>query len=53
MTVRFEDAGAGRTKLTLEQKIFKSVESRDGHNGGWSECLDKLGELLAEMKGKS
>ena len=37
-------------KLTLEQTNFKSVESRDGHNGGWSQCLDKLGELLAETK---
>ncbi len=52
VTVRFEDAGAGQTKLTLEQAIFKSVESRDGHNGGWSECFDKLGELLAELETK-
>ena len=50
VTVRFEDAGPGRTKMTLEQSIFKSVESRDGHNKGWSECFDKLGELLAGQK---
>lgn len=53
VTMRFEDAGAGKTKLTLEQSIFKSVESRNGHLGGWTECLDKLGELLATLEGRS
>lgn len=47
VTVRFADAGPGETQVTLEQSIFKSVESRDGHVGGWTECLDKLGEHLA------
>jgi uncharacterized protein YndB with AHSA1/START domain len=51
VTVRFADEGKG-TRLTLEQAIFKSVESRDGHDGGWSQCLDKLGELLAELNNK-
>jgi uncharacterized protein YndB with AHSA1/START domain len=49
VTVRFADEG-GKTKVTLEQTNFKSIESRDGHNGGWSECLDKLGELLEQVK---
>jgi len=53
VTMRFEDTGTGGTKLTLEQSIFKSVESRDGHRGGWTECLDKLGELLATLEGKN
>jgi uncharacterized protein YndB with AHSA1/START domain len=53
MTLRFEDAGVGSTKLTMEQSIFKSVASRDSHVGGWTECLDKLGELLAELRGKA
>jgi uncharacterized protein YndB with AHSA1/START domain len=52
LTLRFADAGGGKTKLTLEQAVFKSVESRDGHNGGWSQALDKLGEFLAELKTK-
>ena len=51
VTVRFADEG-GKTRMTFEQSIFKSVESRDGHNGGWSQCFDKLGELLAELKKK-
>jgi uncharacterized protein YndB with AHSA1/START domain len=52
VTLRFEDAGAGKTKVTLEQSIFKSVESRDGHKGGWTECFDKLGELLEKLQTK-
>jgi uncharacterized protein YndB with AHSA1/START domain len=54
VTVRFADEGK-KTKLTMEQSIFKSIESRDGHNGGWSQCFDKLGELLMELRteGKS
>lgn len=50
VTMRFEDAGAGKTKLTLEQSIFKSMESRDNHVGGWSQCLEKLGALLAKIQ---
>jgi hypothetical protein len=33
--------------MTFEQKVFQSVDSRDRHNGGWSQCFDKLAELLA------
>lgn len=50
VTVRFADEGDG-TRVTLEQSNFKSVESRDGHFGGWSECLDNLVDLLAESEG--
>jgi uncharacterized protein YndB with AHSA1/START domain len=38
---------AGKTKLTLHQAVFDSVASRDGHDGGWGESLDKLAEELA------
>ena len=48
VTVRFEDLGR-RTRVTLEQSGFDSVESRDGHRGGWSECLDILAEHLATI----
>ena len=48
VTVRFEDLGR-RTKVTLEQTGFDSVESRDGHLEGWSECLDILAEHLATL----
>lgn len=51
VTVRFADEG-GKTKLTLEQSIFKSAESRDGHIGGWTECLEKLARFLETLKTK-
>ena len=49
VTVRFKDLGR-QTKVTLEQTGFDSIESRDGHLGGWSECLDILAEHLAAMR---
>lgn len=49
VTVRFADHG-GKTRLTLHQAIFESVESRDAHGGGWSECLDILSEYLAALR---
>ncbi len=47
VTITLEDH-EGKTLLTLHQGPFESVESRDGHGGGWGECLDKLAEHLAE-----
>jgi uncharacterized protein YndB with AHSA1/START domain len=49
LTVRFTDE-AGKTKVTLEQSVFKSIESREGHRGGWTESLDILGEHLAKLQ---
>ena len=46
VTLTFEDAGRGRTKFTLRQERFNSVEDRDGHNGGWNSAFDRLGDLL-------
>ena len=31
----------------LRQTGFESVEDRDGHREGWSECFDRLEEQLA------
>ena len=53
LTLRFEDAGPGKTKLTLEHVNLRSKESRDNHVEGWGMCLDKLGPLLAEMQGRA
>lgn len=49
VTVRFEDLGA-KTRVTLEQSGFDSAGARDGHKGGWSECLDILAEHLAALQ---
>jgi uncharacterized protein YndB with AHSA1/START domain len=36
----------GKTKLTFHQVMFESVESRDAHQLGWSECFDRLEAYL-------
>ena len=36
----------GETEMSFRQTGFRSVESRDGHEGGWSEAFDRLGEHL-------
>jgi uncharacterized protein YndB with AHSA1/START domain len=46
VTVTFEDHG-GQTRLTFRQTPFDTVESRDSHQEGWSECLDRLEAYLA------
>jgi uncharacterized protein YndB with AHSA1/START domain len=48
VTVSFEDLG-GKTKVALRQSGFDSIESRDGHAGGWGECLDLLARHLVSM----
>jgi uncharacterized protein YndB with AHSA1/START domain len=46
ITVTFADQG-GRTRLTFHQAPFETVENRDSHNEGWSECLDRLAGYLS------
>jgi uncharacterized protein YndB with AHSA1/START domain len=52
VTVQFADED-GKTKLTFEQKPFKSVEARDAHKGGWTECLERLAEHMAKLQVKA
>lgn len=42
LTVTFEEAGPGTTRLTLHQSGFPSLASRDGHHGGWSQAIDRM-----------
>ena len=48
VTVTFADRGGG-TRIVLHQTGFASAASRDGHQAGWSECLDKLRDMLATV----
>jgi uncharacterized protein YndB with AHSA1/START domain len=41
IAVEFEDRGEGGTRQRFHQTPFLSVESRDSHIGGWSECFDR------------
>lgn len=45
VTITFEDVG-GKTRMTLRQEPFLSVEERDGHGGGWSSTFDRLEQQL-------
>ncbi len=47
VTVTLTERG-GKTEMSFHQSGFDSVESRDGHAGGWTECFDKLDEHLAK-----
>jgi uncharacterized protein YndB with AHSA1/START domain len=47
VTVTFEQQGA-QTKLTVHQAGFESASSRDAHQGGWTSCLERFAEYLAE-----
>jgi uncharacterized protein YndB with AHSA1/START domain len=48
VTIIFEEHG-DKTKMTFRQGPFESVESRDGHRGGWSESFERLGAYLPTM----
>ena len=41
---------AGKTTMTLRQATFKNKDSRDGHQDGWSQSIDRLGEYLKTMR---
>ncbi len=46
-TVTFDDVG-GKTRLTLRQAGFETVERRDDHRGGWTSCLERFGEYIEQ-----
>lgn len=50
VTVTFADEG-GKTRLTLRQAPFQSVEERDGHGYGWNSTIDRLEDALAARIG--
>ncbi|MGH2416271.1 MAG: hypothetical protein ACRDEA_21785 [Microcystaceae cyanobacterium] len=35
--------------MTFHQAIFESVEGRDSHRSGWSECFERLEEDLMDV----
>jgi uncharacterized protein YndB with AHSA1/START domain len=47
-TVTFVDLG-GRTRLTLHQAVFETVERRDDHRGGWASCFERFSEYMATI----
>lgn len=51
VTVLLEEAGeqGAQTKLTLHHAVFESESARDAHNGGWSQCMDRLADYVASL----
>jgi uncharacterized protein YndB with AHSA1/START domain len=47
-TVTFTEQGA-KTKLTLRQAVFETVNGRDSHRGGWTSCLERFAEYMANI----
>ena len=47
VTVRFEDEGT-KTRMIFHQAYFDSAANRDGHQGGWNECFERLEVILAQ-----
>jgi uncharacterized protein YndB with AHSA1/START domain len=47
VTITFTERD-GKTELTLHQTGFKTVESRDGHQKGWTSTFDRLADYLAK-----
>ena len=50
ITVTFDDAGKGKTRLTFRQEAFESEAMRDAHEQGWGAVLDRLGETMAGVR---
>jgi uncharacterized protein YndB with AHSA1/START domain len=50
MSVNLTDR-SGRTEMRFRQTGFDSVDARNGHRDGWSECFDKLERYLAARRG--
>ena len=50
VTVTWREEG-GRTRQSFHQTPFTSVEERDSHVGGWTECLDKEKAYVETLAG--
>jgi uncharacterized protein YndB with AHSA1/START domain len=50
VTVTFAEQN-GKTLMTFHHELFRSVEERDGHMGGWTSTFDRLAEHLVDWSG--
>jgi uncharacterized protein YndB with AHSA1/START domain len=49
-TVIFEEIAPGKTRLTLQQAVFPTTQTRDGHRGGWHRALDAFAQFLTQRQ---
>ena len=52
ITVTLKEAGSG-TRLTFHQAFFDTRETRDSHEEGWGECMDRLVDYVAGIDQRS
>lgn len=45
VAVTFEELGQ-RTRLTLHQATFETIDRRDDHRQGWTSCLERFAEYI-------
>jgi hypothetical protein len=45
--VSFEGIAPGKTRLTLQQGVFPTTQTRDGHRQGWNRALDAFQQFVA------
>jgi uncharacterized protein YndB with AHSA1/START domain len=50
VTVTFEEAASGKTRLTLQQGVFPTTQTRDGHRAGWNRMIDGFTQFLAQRQ---
>ena len=48
VTVTLAEEGR-KTRLTLRHTAFQTVADRDDHDGGWTQCLNRLAGHVAEQ----
>jgi uncharacterized protein YndB with AHSA1/START domain len=48
-TVSFAEHGT-KTKLTLHQAVFETVETCNGHLRGWTSCLERFAEYMTNTE---
>ena len=50
VTVTFEEIVPGKTRLTLQQGVFPTTQTRDGHRAGWNRMIDGFAQFLTQRQ---
>ena len=48
VTVTLEELAPDQTRMTFQQGVFPTTQTRDGHRAGWNRALDAFDRFLAE-----
>jgi uncharacterized protein YndB with AHSA1/START domain len=53
VTLEFSDYERTKTKMLFRQEFFRSVSSRDGHEGGWTQSFERLESYLQQLQSEA